>query len=432
LPVRRLLTFAILACSGPVLLYLVHGTAGAFFAADDFQWLTGARDGSWADILAIGDGARFYRPVVRLWFVGAVSACGPSSSCYHLLHLGLHALNGLLLFALTFLVGRNRFTAAAATVVFMVMPGYVEAVLWVCAATEVLSATFILLTAILTLRAADTRRPGLWWLSAACAALAVFAHESGVAALLLVPCLLVLTGRRDMLRARRLWPFAAVGAIFVLAVALANWRNPLLTTGDYRPGPHMVRHALDYVASLYVGPRAAVGYVTSVAAMIAVVAGGSAPARIGLVWMFVTMLPFLGFLSGVTSRYQYAPAMGFAITVAALFTALLTALGRRAGRPPAAAVVALCMVLTVGRFAGFTGEAIRDRLAWFDAYRAYADAYRAEHPVLPDDGHLTAPAPQHPNVMPEYIQPMLRWVYRRGDLVVTVASGRPPARGSGR
>jgi hypothetical protein len=431
LTARRLLPLAILVCSGPVLLYLFHGTAGGFFAADDFQWLTGARDGSWADILAIGDGARFYRPVVRLWFVGAVAACGPSSPCYHLLHLGLHVLNGLLLFTLTFMVSRDRFTSAASTLIFMVMPGYVEAVQWVCAATEVLSATFILLTALLTLLAADAVRPGLWWLGALCALLAVFAHESGVASLLLVPCLLLVTGRRDTLQARRLWPFAAVGVVFALAVAFANWRNPLLTTGDYRLGPHMLRHALDYVASLYVGPRAAIGYVTSVAALVAVAASGSTPARVGLMWMFVTMLPFLGFLSGVTSRYQYAPAMGFALMVAALVTTLLEALARRTSRLAAAGAVGLCLVFTVVRFAGFTGEAIRDRLAWFDAYRAYADVFRAEHPVLPDDGQITAPQPQHPNVMPEYIQPMLRWIYRRGDLIVTVVPGPAPTRGPG-
>jgi predicted PurR-regulated permease PerM len=137
-------------------------------------------------------------------------------------------------------------------------------------------------------------------------------------------------------------------------------------------------------------------------------------------WMFVTMLPFLGFLSGVTSRYQYAPAMGFALMVAALLASLLSVLQRRISPLPAAAAVALCMVFTVGRFAGFTGEAIRDRLAWFAAYRAYADAFRSEHPALPEHGQITAPAPQHPNVMPEYIQPMLRWIYQRTDLIVTV------------
>ena len=357
-----------------------------------------------------------------------MSTCGPSSSCYHLLQLGLHVLNGLLLFTLTFLVSRDRFISSTATLLFLVIPGYVEAVQWVCAATEVLSALFMLLTAILTLLAADTRRPGLWWLAAACALVAVFAHESGIAALLLVPCLLWLTGRRDMVRIGRLWPFAAVGAVFVLAVALANWRNPLLTTGDYRLGPHMVRHALDYVASLYVGPRAARGYVTSVAALLAVAALGSTPARVGLMWMFVTMLPFLGFLSGVTSRYQYTPAMGFALMLAALFAALLATLERRTSRLAAAVIVGLCVIFTTGRFVGFTGEAIRDRLAWFAAYRAYADTFRAQHPALPEDGHVTAPAPQHPDVRPEYIQPMLRWIYHRADLTVTIAPG-PSTRG---
>jgi hypothetical protein len=89
-------------------------------------------------------------------------------------------------------------------------------------------------------------------------------------------------------------------------------------------------------------------------------------------------------------------------------------------------VAGFCLIVAVGRFAAFTGEAIRDRLAWFDAYRAYADAFRSAHPVLPDDGQIPAPAPQHPNVMPEYIQPMLRWVYQRSDLTVTVAP--PPPR----
>lgn len=425
--VSRLTALALLVVSGPILLYLFHGTAGGFFAADDFQWLTSARDGDWSAILSIGDGARFYRPVVRLWFVGAVTACGQSSSCFHLLHLGLHVLNGLLLFALTFMVSRSAFLAATATLLFMVIPGYAEAVQWVCAATEVLGALFMLLTALLTLRAADGRQPAVWYVAAACALLAVFAHESGIAALPLVPCLLWLTGRKDLIRASTLWPFALVGVVFTLAVVLANWRNPLLTTGDYRPGAHMIRHAFDYFASLYVGPRTLGGYIASAAALLAVAIMGSVTARVGLMWMLVTMMPFLGFVSGVTSRYQYAPAMGFAVMLAALLAALMNTLERRSNRSIAALVVALCVLFTAGRFARFTGEAIRDRLAWFDAYRAYADAFRAQHPALPQGTDITAPAPQHPDVRPEYIQPMLRWIYQRPDLIVTV-DGTPGIR----
>ena len=427
MPSRRLAILAVVVIGCPILLYLASGTAGGFFAADDFQWMTTARDGSWADVFAIGDGARFYRPVVRLWFGGAVSVCGPASPCYHLLHLGLHALCGALLFTLTFQISRDALATSLATLLFMVLPGYVEAVLWVCAATEVLSALFMLLTAILVLHATETRRPAVWWIAVACALLAVFAHESGVATLLLVPGLLWLTGRREQLRAGTLWPFAAVGILFVLALAFANWRNPLLTTGDYRPGPHMVRHALDYVASLYVGPHAAPGYVASMAALLAVAAFGSMPARAGLLWMMVAMLPFLGFLSGITSRYQYAPAMGFAMMLGALLASLARALERRTGSRLVAGLVAgVCVTVAVARFSRFTVEAIGDRLAWFDEYRAYADAFRARYPALPSDSHLLAPAPQQGDVRAEFIQPMLRWIYDRPDLVVTVEPASPP------
>jgi len=421
LPTRRLALVAALVIGGPILLYLVNGTAGGFFAADDFQWLTTARDGSWADVLAIGDGARFYRPVVRLWFVGAVAACGPASPCYHLLHLGLHALCGLLLFTLTFLISRDRLTTGIATLLFMVMPGYVEAVLWVCAATEVVSALFMLAATVLVMRAADTQRTAQWWMAAGAALLAVFAHESGVATLLLVPGLLWLTGRRPHLRVGTLWPFAAVGILFVLAVAFANWRNPLLTTGDYRLGPHMVPHALDYVASLYVGPHAARGYIASSLALLAIAAFGSMPARAGLWWMVATMLPFLGFLSGITSRYQYAPAMGFAMMLGAVLAALTRGLERRTGSRVAAALVAgVCLTIAAGRFSRFTVEAVGDRLEWFEEYRAYADAFRARNPTLPATSAIAAPAPQHGDVRPEFIQPMLRWIYHRPDLIVTV------------
>lgn len=417
---------AALVVGGPILLYLANGTAGGFFAADDFQWLTTARDGSWADVLAIGDGARFYRPVVRLWFVGAVATCGASSSCYHLLHLGLHALCGVLLFTLTLLISRDWLATALATLLFMVIPGYVEAVLWVCAATEVVSALFMLVTAILVLSAADTQRTAVWWMAVASAMLAVFAHESGVAVLLLIPGLLWLTGRRAQLRVGTLWPFATVGVLFVLAVAFANWRNPLLTAGDYRLGSHMIGHAFDYVASLYVGPHAARGYIASTIALAAVAALGSMPARAGLWWMLAAMLPFLGFLSGITSRYQYAPAMGFAMMLGALLAAMTRVMERRSGsRMAAVLLLGAVMVIAVGRFSRFTIEAIGDRLRWFEEHRAYADAFRAQHPTLPATSAIVAPAPLQGDVRPEYIQPMLRWIYQRPDLIVTVEGVRP-------
>ena len=318
-----------------LLFYVSRGAAGGFFAADDFHFLTTARDGSWDHILAIGDGDRFYRPVVQFWFAGAVRVCGQSAPCFHLLHLAAHGLAGTLLFALVYYVSRNRLLSSLTTIVFMVSPGYAEAVLWVSCATEVLSALFLLATVLLCLRAADTGRRRTWMLAAASALGAVFSHEAGTALFLLVPAFLWLTGRRRSIRVANLWPFAAVGLTFALALVVANWRNPLLTEGDYKLGLHMIRNGLDYLVSLYIGPHAAAGYVTMALAVFAVVAAGPSSARLGATWMLLSMVPFLGFVSGTTSRYLYAPTMGFAWMVAALLVTLGDWIERRSGRQTA-------------------------------------------------------------------------------------------------
>ena len=360
---------ALVVVGAPLVFYVARGAAGGFFAADDFHFLTTARDGSWDHIFQIGDGARFYRPVVQFWFAGAVRVCGQTAPCFHLLHLAAHGLAGALLFALVYYVSRDRLLSSLTTVVFMVSPGYAEAVLWVSCATEVLSALFLLATVLLCMRAADTQRRRTWMLAAASALGAVFSHEAGTALFLLVPAFW-LTGRRRSIRVANLWPFGVVGLLFALALVLANWRNPLLTEGDYRFGLHMVRNGLDYLVSLYIGPHAATGYVTMALAVSAVAAVGPSSARLGATWMILTMIPFLGFVSGTTSRYLYAPTMGFAWMVAGLLVTLGDWIERRSGGERLAAVtVGTLSAFIVIRFSVFTIEAIQDRLDWFDAYK---------------------------------------------------------------
>ena len=227
-----LLLLALIVVGTPLLFYVARGAAGGFFAADDFHFLTTARDGSWDHIFAIGDGDRFYRPVVQFWFAGAVRVCGQTAPCFHLLHLAAHGLAGALLFTLVYYVNRDRVLASLTTVVFMVSPGHAEAVLWVSCATEVLSAVFLLATVLLCLRAADTSSVAPGCSQAPQPSGAVFSHEAGTALFLLVPAFLWLTGRGRSIRIANLWPFAVVGLSFAVALVLANWRNPLLTEGD--------------------------------------------------------------------------------------------------------------------------------------------------------------------------------------------------------
>jgi hypothetical protein len=411
----------LVAVGAPILFYVARGAAGGFFAADDFHFLTTARDRSWEHIFAIGDGARFYRPVVHLWFAGAVSACGQTTSCFHLLHLAAHALAGALLFALVNYTSRNRLLSFLTTFVFMVSPGYAEAVLWVSCATEVLSGVFLLATVLLCLIAADTRRLRTWILAAGAALSAVFSHEAGTAVFLLVPAFLWLTGRQPAIRVGNLWPFGVVALLFASALVLANWRNPLLTEGDYRLGLHMLRNGLDYLVSLYIGPHSATGYITMALAVTAVAVAGPPSARLGAAWMILSMLPFLGFVSGTTSRYLYTPTMGFAWMVAGLLVTLGAWIGDRfAVKRLAAATVGTLATFIVIRFCVFTTEAIQDRLDWFEAYRVYASDYERAHPDARHAREIRAPYPEHPNVRVESIEALLRWILQSPDLIVTV------------
>ena len=412
---------ALVSVGAPLLFYLARGAAGGFFAADDFHFLTGARDGAWDHIFEIGDGARFYRPVVQLWFVGAVTVCGQTASCYHLLHLAAHGVAGGLLFALTYYIGRDRVLSSLTTILFMVSPGYAEAVLWISCATEVLSALFLLATVLLCLRAADTQQRRTWILAAASALCAVFSHESGTALFLLVPAFLWLTSRQRSIRVVNLWPFALVGMLFVLMLVLANWRNPVLTAGEYKFGPHMIRNALDYLVSLYIGRHAVTGYVTVTLGLAAVAAAGPSSARLGAAWMMLTMMPFLGFVSGNSSRYLYAPTMGFAWMVAGLLVALREWVARRSRHKRLAAVIVVTLsAFIVIRFGVFTTEAIQERLDWFEAYKAYATAFERMHPEARGLREITAPYPEHPNVRVMSIEPLLRWTLESSDLIVHV------------
>jgi hypothetical protein len=417
----QLWLLALVAVGAPIVFYCARGAAGGFLAADDFHFLTTARDRSWQHIFAIGDGARFYRPVVHLWFTGAVGACGQTTSCFHLLHLAAHAVAGGLLFALVYRVSRCRLLSFLTTLVFMVSPGYAEAVLWISCATEVLSSMFLLATVLLCLIAADTHQRHLWTVAAASALGAVFSHEAGIAVFALVPAFLWLTGRQHELRVVNLWPFGVVGLLFGGALVVANWSNPLLTEGNYRLGLHMLRNALDYLVSLYIGPHSATGYVIVALAVTAVAVAGPTPAPLGAAWMILSMLPFLGFVSGTTSRYLYAPTMGFAWMVAGLLVALGAWIEHRfASTRLAAVTVGTLSAFIVIRFCLFTTEAIQDRLDWFEAYKIYASDFERAHPDARRADEIRAPYPEHPNVRVESLEALLRWTLQSPDLIVKV------------
>lgn len=417
----RLATWVLLVVMiAPAMLYAGSGILNGFLEADDFGWLSTARDQRWHYIFSFGSHDHFYRPVIRAWFFGMVRMCQDSTTCYHSLNLSVHVINTMLFTALSMVITRDRVFSSLAAIVFAVSPGYIEAVAWVSAITELLSTLFFLTTTLLVCRAALKPSAINWYVAAFAAMLALFAHEASAVLFAVIPLVLWLSGRLGELKSRHVWSFVFVGALFFAAVMFANHRNVIFTEGRYTVGWHMIRQALDYLVSMYVGPHRWTGRLFAAIAAIAILAAGPPMARAGIIWIVLTLLPFLGFTWGNSSRYLYLPTMGFGWIVAALLLALRRRLIETTSYRPAAVVASVLAAIIIGRFSVFTSRGIRTQLESSAVYREYAEMVIARGLDKKGTNEIVVPAPRARNYDRASIQPMLRWTLKRPDLIVIV------------
>lgn len=408
-------------------LYAGAGTLGAYLARDDFQWLNDARDMGLRHAFVVTARSHFYRPVVEVWWVGATEVCGGRVPCYHLLELLLHVANGVLLLFLTARVFGRRDMALASAAIFVVIPSYTEAVVWVCAVTTAFAALWYLLALHFALTAA--RDPGArtaYWACVGSAAAAMYSHEATVTLLATIPLVAWSARAARRPRALELVPFVVLAAALATTTIVANRRNYVFAEGHYAPGAHAIGHALDYLRSMYVGSGSA-PELTIVAMCAALIAfRGSRPMRAGLLWMLLTMPPYLWFTWGNVGRYTYLPSMGFTWILAGAIVALRDAIDRRLQpRTLTGAVVAALLVTAIaGRYAAFAHRAIRGQVRWMEAYRTYGDRVV---PQLPDGAYdVEVPAPDDPAVEREYVAPLLDWRTNRPGLRVRFTD--PPTR----
>jgi hypothetical protein len=405
----------------PVILYLGSGAANAYLANDDFNWLNDARTKGVSQVFHLAGRSHFYRPVIEAWFTAMVRVCGDHTFCYHFVALILHGLNGVLLYAVSARAFRRRDLALTAACVWVVVPSYVQAVVWISAVTELLSGALSLTALLFALSAAGRDRiDGLFWASLVASAAAVFAHESSATLFATVPLLVFASGRRPQ---RRVWLAAVaagivVGLVFLATTVTANRQSYVFTEGHYTIGRQMWPHARDYVVSLYVGRHDWIDYGGLLIVASLIVWRGTTVMRTGLVWLIVTMVPFLGFTWGNVGRYTYMPAVGFAWILAGALVWLRDRLEQRAGSSVARVIVALLAIVVAGRFASFTRTAIKGEIGWMEAYRTYRE--EVTRLVSPQAAEVTVPPPRDIRVERDYIEPMLQWHTRNPALRVRI------------
>ena len=413
----------------------VYGRSRTFgLLADDYSWIDGAHNFDARRAWDIEGRTHFYRPLIEIYFRGAVAVCGNSAECFHVLSISAHVVTSVLVGGLAASLSGVWGIGVLAGFLFAVQPAPVEAVTWVSAVTEILAATWFTLTIWLYRMAEVTRRRWPYGMSLVTFCAALLTHESSV---VLLP-VLVLSGwlvpsatdpasaelpriaTRSRSRLLDLAPFAGLLAAYGFVAYLINSQNPLVVEREYELGGHMLRNLLHALASFTVAERDVVTLAVLGIALLVAALMGPGRVRFFALWIVLTLLPFLPFRVDLSSRYFYLAAVG----VAGLLAEALW-LARRPLHRWAPAGVVLWWVLAFGITARFAVFA--ERNVWVPdhvrvPYEEYIAEVRARHPNPPRGATLEVP-PGPSIITPAVVEPLVRWIYDDYTLRVRIAEG---------
>lgn len=399
-----------------------RGIVSAYFFEDDFQWLMTTRAFRPEHVLDLGRYAHFYRPVVELYFWAALSLFGGSAALFHLANVAIHAANGVLLFLIVRRITANDRIAFYAALVFVVLPGHVEAVAWVSGVSESLS-TLCGCAALYAFLRSDCAPGGARYervLSWIAFALALLTHESAVVFLpILILLAYTMQGPRGLAAARALAPFVVLTLAYLAIDIPINRRNYVVGEHVYEAGFHIVTNVLAYIVWLYVGKRNAISFAAIAVALVALMAFGNRRVRFATCWMLLALLPFAPFTWGNASRYLYLSAMGFSM----LLAEGIESIDRRLLRLPPAyrvAIVAVLVATIAIRFMVFASKGVENFTRRTDAYRAYLRELRRQHPQLAPDSAVALDATLENTLHHRFVQAAVQWEYNDPSLRVVV------------
>lgn len=242
------------------------GLRGAFVSDDintivENEWVNGPLDpvGIATTFSWWGQGrsdAPGYRPAATLSFALSREISGLDPYSFRLVNFALNALCAGLLFALARVLGLSRITAAAAALVFAVLPLHSEPVVWVVGRAELGAAAGFLLAALCC--ALVRSGASLALLAVAAAALAVgLAFKENAITVLAAPAIFLVLLRGDAETRRR--DLLAIGALAAGALVYAFVRS-------FAAGPAIEMSA----ESLLDNPLSVVGFGTRLLGAVAV------------------------------------------------------------------------------------------------------------------------------------------------------------------
>jgi len=270
---------------------------------------------------------------------------------FHLVNLGLHVANVLLLFLVVRSWTGETWKSFFLAGVFAVHPLHVESVAWVSTRKDVLSGLFVMLSLGAYGRWVRTLQPGWWWLVTLSMGLGLLAKPIVV----VLPCLLLLLdlwpfdrmrdlrlgatggGRTARLVVEKL-PWFGLAALDAVATMIAQRTSQLARdAGDWPWALRLANAPIQiwnylaktvwpsplYIPYMYDPPSSRLWALGAAGLLLAVTAGLFACRRrsvaplVGWLWFLMTLVPVIGLVQvgkqPMADRYMYLPMIGLLI-----------------------------------------------------------------------------------------------------------------------
>jgi hypothetical protein len=393
---------------------IYSNAARSYFLEDDFHWLAQSFAFEPANLLRLERYGGFYRPVIEVYFYSGLRLFGCEALPFHVLSITIHLLCTLVLFLFARALTGDQPFALLSALLFSVQSSYVEAVSWVAAITELLSALWYLLALWMHLRFLQEGRLANYIGALVPFVACLLTHESAATLLPMMIALEMTLSARGNLRQRaaavisngaRYVPFGFFLIGFLVVAYVVNSRHYVVREGYYAFGSHAVTNVLDSIVGIYVGEREVPSYIAiSVIAALLLWRGGPR-VRFLVVWIFVTLLPFAFFTWGTASRYLYLPAAGFAMLLAVMILHVRT-ITEKWLSPRAGAVVAGVLALAIGlRFIVFARKGTDDFRKRTLPYEQFVAAVNASGSTVAADRTVGVAATDAQGVAPLYRDP---------------------------
>ena len=392
--------------------YTFGDLSGHLLDSDDFEYLADATAAR-TDVGHFLSPERTMtgRPLVELMFLGASFVWGNDPGAHHML-VALHLVASMLLARVVYRLGADLDLSLASGLLFLVNVAHFRAVQWISCVAYPLALVLALLAILSFVR--HLRSGRLWWLAGSCLALglAICSHPAAVS---IAPFCAYLHWRnnvalREFVRSSGTLVTVALACGLLLYALHLNATQLKELTSSWNPSS-LGLHFIDYLGQLFASSHwlphdlagagswpwlnRAAGMLVATGLIIVLFRRQHEPITVWIVWLPLTLIPFMIREPVGSSRYLYLASAGSSVVLAWSLRAMVQSCQKWLSVPSRRALFSAALgALTISSvFALKRAEAV----AYYHSGRSYIARGEIETGVA----QLRKGVAHHAHILPE-------------------------------